>query len=306
MISGTTFTHRQANWLDLDSDKVFEDLLSCDFDIIRLGCYWSDIEKEKGTYDFAEIVKLLALCERKGQKVLLTVGMKAPRWPEFYFPEWISQKDPEQVETEVLAFIQKGIDKLSRFSCIRYWQVENEPLDPSGPSNLKISEELLKKEVALVRSLDSRPIVVTVWGNALTKRNSFTIAETLADIVGIDLYYKTPFWKSFYKGPWDNDRAIAQVITKCSKPVWITELQAEPWERHGKEFTSSTPESITVALLEKNIERADRLEPEALFLWGYEYWMYRRNVGDTGYLDVVKKRLKRSKAGDQRVSDQMS
>lgn len=305
MISGTTFTPRQAHWLELDSDTIFDSLLDMSFDVIRLGCYWEEIEKEKGIYDFCSIEKLLKKCEDRQQKVILVIGMKSPRWPEFYFPEWIIKKDPEYVETEVLRFIQKGIETLKHFSCITHWQVENEPLDPSGPDNLKISEKLLEKEIARVRILDPRPIVVTVWGNLLSKRSSFRIAEKLADIVGIDVYYKTPFWKRMYKGPWDTDRTIAKLIATCTKPVWISELQAEPWERHGKEFTSSTPESITVALLEKNIERAERLKPAALFLWGYEYWMYRRNVGDTGYLDVVKQWVKQNKAGDQRVSDQM-
>lgn len=234
----------------------------------------------------------------------MVIGMKAPRWPEFYFPEWIIKKDPEHVETEVLRFIQKGIETLKHFSCITHWQVENEPLDPSGPDNLKISDELLEKEIARVRNLDARPIVVTVWGNFLSKRSSFRIAEKLADIVGIDVYYKTPFWKGMYKGPWDTDRTIAKLIATCTKPVWISELQAEPWERQGKDFRHPYPESINLPQLKKNILRAQRLHSEGLFFWGYEYWMYRNVCGDSSFLTAIEDVILENKVVDRQTPDQ--
>ena len=298
MIHGITYTPRQAKWLDLDTEKTFAELLEWGFDVIRLGCYWNEIEKEKGVYDFTEIEKLLKQCEEKAQNVVLTVGMKAARWPEYYFPEWMEAPRPDTVEKEVLAFVDMCIKKLKKYACITHWQVENEPLDPSGPNHWQISDGLLEKEVTLVRSLDNRPIIINVWGNLLTKRDCFKKAENLADIVGINLYYKTPFWRRLYIGPRDSQFVLKREIKKCSKPVWITELQAEPWERSGKDFRSDSPESISPPLLRKNIEKAVTLGAEAILLWGCEYWVFQKKRGNREYEDIAKKLLSQNRVQD--------
>lgn len=296
MIIGTTFSHRHAKWLELSVEQTFKDILSLRFDVIRLGLYWDEIEKEKRVYDFTSITSLLDLCQKHNQKVILTIGMKAPRWPEYYLPQWISSQS--EAEEQVFSFIQESINKLSSYSCITHWQVENEPLDPSGPQRMSIRYEVLKEEVTLVRSLDSRPIVINVWGNLLTFRNSFARAKELADVVGVNLYYKTPFWKYFYVGPWNRARTLKQQILTCPKPVWITELQAEPWERKGKDFRADNPETISVSLLKQYIAKAYRLDAEGIFLWGSEYWVYRKQKKDMRIWNCVQEILTQNKAQD--------
>jgi hypothetical protein len=298
MIHGTTYALRQAKWLGLDTQETFDKVLDLKPDILRLGCYWSDIEKEKGKYDFTEIETLLKACEKSQQSVVLTIGMKAPRWPEFYLPSCMKGLSPENVEKEVLAFIEKGIKTLQEYSCITHWQVENEPFDPSGPLQWKISESLLKKEVVLTRSLDTRPIIVNVWGNLLTRRDSFKKVEKIADIVGINLYYKTPFLGPFYQGPRNNEWTLRRVIRSCSKPVWVTELQAEPWERAGKDFRSERPESISPTQMQKNIDAAKGLGVEGILLWGCEYWLFQKKRGNNTYEKVAKKFFSQSTTQD--------
>lgn len=61
--------------------------------------------------------------------------MKAPRWPEYYFPSWVMDKTPEGAREYVLQFIKTVIEKFKKYLCISAWQVENEPLDPSGAAN---------------------------------------------------------------------------------------------------------------------------------------------------------------------------
>lgn len=296
MIRGTTYAPRQAKWLDLSPEETFEQILTWDMDILRLGCYWNEIEKEEGIYEFSEIEDLLNVCEKKNQRVILSIGMKAARWPEYYLPEWIDTSHPDVVEHLVLAFIKKCIIQLKHYSCITHWQVENEPLDPSGPNQWQISEKVLEKEITVVRSLDSRKIIITLWGNSLSKRGYVPIAQDMADIIGLDIYYRTPFWKQIYRGPADSEKSLKHLIKNCTKPVWVTELQAEPWERSGKDFRSDNPESISPQRMKNNIEKARVLGAEAILLWGCEYWIYQKRRGNSMYENIAREFFSQSKA----------
>src|SRR5690606_18841192 len=129
---------------------------------------------------------IVEIFEQAQQPLVITLGVKAPRWPEFYYPAWIEHKTTSHESTRIaiLTLIEKTMQQLQKFSCITHWQVENEPLDPSGPEQEKISLDFLKAEIALVRSLDARPIIVSVWGNDAIKRGFLPALAPLADIIG--------------------------------------------------------------------------------------------------------------------------
>ena len=109
-------------------------------------------------------------------------------------------------------------------------------------------------------------------------------ACTLADIVGLDMYYKVfvtrQFSKSFYMGPRDSSEEIRKHLSQHKKPLWITELQAEPWEHNHKAYLSENPGSINPERLQKNVAEVTIMQPEAIFLWGSEYWLWKKNQGD--------------------------
>jgi hypothetical protein len=289
MLLGTTFSHKQAKWLELDCVSSFKTLLTMNFGVLRLCCYWDEIEKKEGIYDFSSIKQLLDICVEKNQKVLLTIGMKAPRWPEFYIPSWVKNRE----EAYVLSFIQKTVTELSSYSCITHWQVENEPLDQSGPRKRAIKQELLLREVLLVKQLDRRPILVTFWGNSGIKKKLHNAIIEHTDIVGLDLYYKQFITKqlgiSVYIGPRDSDSQIDIYISQATKPIWITELQAEPWEASDLEYKSAQPKSIDPQRLRSNFERIRQMNPEAILLWGSEYWLWKAKQGDRGMMEMVRK-----------------
>ncbi len=277
---GWTYSHRQATWLGIDPEEGLRTVLSWNPTIVRLGIYWDESEPEPGVYTFSHVEKLLKICEEEKQPVLMSIGMKAPRWPEFYFPDHVVS-DPENSETQAraLAFIEQALGEVQGFSCITHWQVENEPLDPSGPDSAKIPPEFLERECRLVRSLDSREIVVNLWGNDVLSRGLLPTASELGDIVGLDLYYtqhlKTLFGKNLYGRPRASDAMLKNMVAASPKPVWITELQAEPWEKDEAGYRADSPESMNEMELAKNIERARALGVETCILWGAEYWIWR-------------------------------
>lgn len=284
MIHGTTYSHVYAKQLGLDLQESFQQALDFKFDIIRLCCYWNEIQPTQESFDISAIEKLLQKCEEQQQKVILSIGMKAPRWPEFYIPQWIKSKDPQVAFPYTLQYIEKLVSILKHFSCITYWQVENEPMDPQWPENTVITFDMLKQEVDLVRQLDpTRKIMINLWGNHLTHRGLFPKIEQLADVIGLDIYYNQAITKNIfgkiiktYTGPNDSDKTIKNIIQRSSKPVFIAELQAEPWEHDIVIPKIKNPKSMNESLLRDNYARARALGVTGILFWGFEYWLWKK------------------------------
>jgi hypothetical protein len=139
----------------------------------------------------------------------------------------------------VLSFVQRSARVLGKYPVVKIWQVENEPLDPAGPLWLRIDRKLLVEEVSMVKKgISDRKILINLWGGELSKRQLYLKVSSLADIVGLDIYFKTPLASFFglfnlFSGPFDSDKTIKTIISKIKrsgKEVWLAELQAEPWE----------------------------------------------------------------------------
>lgn len=291
---GITFSQPHLEYLGIPIDLAIKEALKYNFSHIRLGAYWNRLEASLGHYDFRELLSLLNHFEKAQQPIILTLGVKAPRWPEFYWPDFIINKNTNNSETQtlLLRFIKQVIEETKSFTCITHWQIENEPLDPSGPENLTISKSFLKQEIELLKQLDSRPVIINLWGNDLLVRGFFENAAELADEVGIDLYYKQFFTqilgKNIYRGPSQKDGALNKLIKSIKKPVWITELQAEPWEKNEQNYLSKNPGSINPEQLKENILRANQLPVKEILLWGFEYWLWRKQQGDNRYLEIIR------------------
>ncbi|MFH1551648.1 MAG: hypothetical protein ABIC36_02105 [bacterium] len=294
---GITFSHTHLNYLKIPINDTLDFALEMGFSHLRLGSYWQEIEKSKGLYNFSVLEDLLNRCEKTRQKVIMNVGVKSPRWPEFYWPRYLKEKNFNNSEARkrTLLFIEKLVKTLKNFSCITHWQVENEPLDPSGQKNLAIPFDFLKEEVELVRKLDNRPIILTLWANDLESRQLFLDVLPISDMIGLDLYYKqfmkSDKGKSFYEGPRTSDDYLREIVKTSSKEVIITELQAEPWEKDEKGYLSKNPQSISPKLLESNLQKALSLGTKEILLWGFEYWYYQKSRGDNRYLEMIKKYL---------------
>lgn len=281
-IIGSSFSQHHLNHIGISPHEALTTYSQLGLTWIRLGCYWNETEIIQGTYRFNELDTLVAQCKNQGISIVMTVGMKAPRWPEFYIPHWLKKKPHDAaIESPLFSFINKTIVHFKQQKHIRYWQVENEPLDPSGPHHWAIPFDTLAKEVALVRQLDSeRSIIINLWGNELISRNLYPYTLRIADVVGIDLYPRVP-GPLGYRGPQDSDERLRQIflsLRAAGKQVWVSELQAEPWGLRA----SCLPEHIT-----QNTQWAMQFKPDALWYWGYEYWYQRKLMGDESYWNAI-------------------
>jgi hypothetical protein len=280
---GFSLSKGQCDWLGVNYKDILNKLKDTKLNVVRLGLYWNEIEKEKDVYDFSEAEEIVNYASSLGYEIILTVGAKAPRWPEFYIPEYLLseyknvQSIPEEIlSPRLLKFLEASVLRFKDVRSITTWQVENEPLDASGPHQISLSSALLQQEIDLVRSLDTRPILVTIWGNDMKKRNTLKKLYKLTgvDLAGFDLYPKRPMFFRFSK-PDLKSKDILEMNVELKNngivPI-MTELQAEPWEE-GFDYTQY-PErikSISLEQIQKNISEYKDLGYETILLWGIEY-----------------------------------
>ena len=50
---GASFSHPHLKYLELDPLKAIKEFKSLNLEWIRLGCYWSEMEKVKNKFDFS-------------------------------------------------------------------------------------------------------------------------------------------------------------------------------------------------------------------------------------------------------------
>ena len=293
---GTTFSHRQLQHLSCSVSDSLEKAIELDFDYLRICTYWDEIEKDEGKYDWSQLETILNTCQKKQQSVVLTLGVKAPRHPEFYFPNWIKDKDLDNKKTQqkILSFVKQTLKKFKNLSCIKYYQIENEALDPSGPDNQKIPLSLLKKEINIVKKFDHKKTIISLWGNELSRRKLLPKLAKTTDIIALDLYYqqfvKKIFNKSFYMGPLDSQKKLANLLSKIDQEIWIMELQAEPWEAGEQGYLAQNPQSISPDKIKTFYQKASQLPISTIFFWGFEYWYYQSSQkNNNSYLETISK-----------------
>jgi hypothetical protein len=324
---GTTYSHRQSGYLEIDWKETYLEILKLGFYTVRLGAYWDEIEAVEGTYDFSTLDWQVAEARKRNVPVVLTVGMKAPRWPEFFIPRWLDEKirvkpggevtrDPVLRE-KTLEFVRRVVLRYRDEPAVRYWQVENEALDRSGPKYWWIGPAFLREEIDLVRSLDGdrkRPIILTVatYPNtflfllARFRLDTHPIYQNLelCDILGINVYpvVGQMFWKfKLYFWTRPEERAeyfskVLKLVKKKGKRVWIMELQAEPWEPGMLvHMTKERPPSGWPEVARESFSEFRRLGFPVIFFWGAEYWYYRSiRQEDAHWWDMARDVLRKS------------
>ncbi len=286
---GITFSSHYTDELGLDIEQTYSTLvMELGVSNVRLPLYWSDIEKAPSEFDWSVSDSLVALSESEDVNLTVVVGMKVPRWPECYVPDWAEGFDEDHQQQAVLSFIKEAVNRYKDSSAVVRWQVENEPFFPYGECPL-ISIEQFKQRVELVRSLDARPIMVTVSGEI----GPWLESAQAADVLGISMYRQTwndlygyfvyPISPEFYF-------ARATLVRDNVDAVIVSELQAEPWfpEPIRSRPLTDWYHYFTAEMFETNVRFAQEAGLPEVYLWGAEWWVALHNAGDDRLWQVAK------------------
>jgi hypothetical protein len=303
---GFTLSPTQAGYLGMPWDRTMKAALDLRPEVVRIGAYWRQIERRPGTYDFRSLDALLEGAAAEGRKIVLTVGMKAPRWPEYYIPRWLERgrdlpdrsivSDDPEVRRHTLAFIAQVVERYRDSDAVAFWQIENEPLDSSGPHGWRIAPKFLEEEIALVRALDhrDRPIISTM----LVPTHPLAMLPPLrrpvedrarrimnhADILGIDVYpslgiraFGRDLYFNFIQFPWESLAVrLKEQAGARDKPVWVMEAQAEPWEPGLLTYTDAPQSrSVNAETAAAVYQRLRDARFENILFWGVEHWFMR-------------------------------
>jgi len=290
---GASFSKSYAESLGLDWKQTYlallDDLKVSNF---RLSSYWSEIEKSRGVYDFSDLDFMVQNAAERNRKIVFTLGLRQPRWPECHVPSWAGDMPWQDKQGLVLEFVKKTVERYKDQPAIEAWQVENEFFVKWFGICPKGEEGFLTRELDLVRSLDSRPIILTDSGEL----SWWFKAARGADIFGTTMYRKVyapwgvaqwPYPPVYYSRLGKLVRAFAGF-----ERMIIAELQAEPWAKTTLKDDSTAVNYITFdpEQFKKNIAFASRSGIPEAYLWGGEWWYYMKTVrGVDDYWDIAKK-----------------
>lgn len=275
---GMTFSHRYASGLGLDWKETYLALLD-DVGVrkLRIPVYWDLVEKEPKSYDWSEIDWQLAEAEKRDAEVILSIGLKVPRWPECHIPGWVGD-DTDTRRGALLRFMMKAVERYKGHSEVAVWQVENEPFLPFGICP-PFDADFLDQEVALVKMLDpSRPVLLTDSGElslwvAPASRGDMFGTTLYRDIYSKNVggYFTYPIGPNFFRAK----EQLVRLLTD-QENFSVIELQGEPW---ASGWIAEIPleeqfRTMTEDKLRENVDYARQVGFRDIYLWGGEWWYW--------------------------------
>ena len=281
---GVNFSQAQAEFLKLDWKKMYVAILK-DLGVrhIKLMTNWDWVEGKEGEFYFDDIDWQLSQAKKYNAKIIYVVGMKTGRWPECHLPAWANTISKEEQQKRILNYINSVVLRYRSDKTIIAWQAENEPLFKFGECPW-YDKDFLKKEVALVKSLDPiRPVIVSDSG----EQSLWLEAASIGDIVGTTLYRKV--WVhvtdtvGFYidlpfspKSYWIKAEIIKRLF---GKKVINIELQAEPWFPNVFKGLplEEQEKTMNIKQFRKNIEYAEQTGLDEFYFWGTEWWYWMKD-----------------------------
>ena len=295
---GATFSKRTANDYGLDWQKTFLDVLD-DLKVkkIRLIAYWDEVEKTEGKFDFQDLDWQVDKVSKRGAEIILAVGRRLPRWPECFEPDWAKNLIQEEKQEKILDYIKETINHYKDNKNIIIWQIENEPFLRTFGECPWPDKKFLDREIALAKYLDpstssgqGRPIMITESGEFST----WIGGAKRADILGTSVYRKVYGKLGYVKYPipavfYQRKSNLIKLLFDIEEIIAI-EVQAEPWgQKPSKEMTLQEQDiSLGLKQFEEMIEYTKNTGFDKAYLWGVEWWYWKKINGDDRFWQKAK------------------
>ncbi|MEW5805615.1 MAG: hypothetical protein AB1721_02740 [Patescibacteria group bacterium] len=293
---GIVYSYKQAEEFGFEPNQLYLEILD---DLkpkyLRVIAYWDRIEKQKDEYDFSELDFQIQETERRQAKITLILGEKVPRWPECHYPDWAAGLSRQNQQEQILELISLIGARYKDSSALEFWQVENEPFLAYGKCPA-YDKDFYKKELAAIKSISSKPIVVTSSGELDSWLRSFIYG----DIVGFSVYRRFFVSLPFTRIGLDYPLPPLFYQTKAKafnlffkKDIMVTEFQLEPWLDKPIVETSSEDQ---FAELDFNrfvdyLEYARKTRIKRIYFWGIEWWYWLKQNSQPEFLDYVKENI---------------
>lgn len=290
LVVGATFIPNYARYFDLDPEETMRAIID-DLGIkrLRLVGYWSDIERDRGVYDFSELDWQMRLAEERDVKISLSLGLRQPRWPECHMPHWAQEMPGQSWYNPLENFISAVVNRYKNSPALDSYQLENEYFMSTFGICPDFNRDRLVNEFNLVKSLDpNTPLLVSRSNNASP---SWPVGEPRADTVAISIYkrvwdevvtrryfeYPIPAWfYAFLAGATELTTGRNTIIHELQTEAWIPDtidgIKMAPIEEQNK---SMSPE-----MLKDRIRYGEATGMRTMDLWGVEWWYWRMTKHD--------------------------
>lgn len=289
---GVTFSTKFSDELGLDQKETYTAILDeLKVKNIRIPVYWDELEKNEGVYDFTNYDYLINEGEKRNVKFIISIGRRVPRWPECHSPAWLNRKSDVEAQTLTLDMLKAVVNHYKDRSSIEYWQVENEPFLGTFGVCPPLDQNFLEREFELVRSLDSRKIIITASGEL----GNWKKEASIGDIFGSTLYrvvYNSWFGFIRYPLPTAYYKIKAKIAGLIPERLMVLELQAEPWVPEGNMIyltTNDINKSMSVDQFKANLQYSINLNFQRTYIWGVEWWYWQKKYGNPQYWQIAEK-----------------
>ncbi|HEX4774370.1 MAG TPA: beta-galactosidase [Candidatus Saccharimonadales bacterium] len=283
---GVSFIPDYAQSLGINPQQTMDALIGIGVKQFRLVSYWSDGEPQPGHYDFSQLDWEFHKAEAAHAKIILTVGLRQPRWPECHAPGWADTSKPDsQWQPQLETYMQKVIERYKNSPSLQSYQLENEYFLQGFGSCTNFDRQRLISEDNLIKRLDPKhPIIIGRSNNSL----GFPTGQPQPDEFSI----------SIYKRVWD--AGVTHRYLEYPQPAWfygflagtqkiflhkdmvIGELQAEAWPPNGQTIQQTSlaeqNKSLDAKRLKDRFQYGQATGMKQIELWGAEYWYYRLTV----------------------------
>ncbi|MBI2574192.1 MAG: cellulase family glycosylhydrolase [Candidatus Wildermuthbacteria bacterium] len=283
IVWGVNFSQKHAINMKLDWKETFLALLDeLGAEHVKISIDWDMIQGDNPNFFFQDVDWQMRELEKRGAKAFLVIGNKTTRWPECHIPSWVKVLPKDQQQSAALRLVKGLVERYKNSPALEMWQAENEPFFPFGECQWS-DIDFVKKEVALIKSLDQKhPVVITASGEwSLWRRSSI-----IGDMTGSTLYRRVwfsfpktslPQWFIRYPFPpvfyW---RRALLADKLFSKKVIVGELQAEPWSQKLLYDTTVEEQAKTMnpEFFREIVSYAKRTGLNTFYLWGSEWWYW--------------------------------
>jgi Cellulase (glycosyl hydrolase family 5) len=311
---GATFIRMNAEHLKLDWKKAYKAVIQ-DLGIhhVRLPVYWDQIEPEPGVFDWDSLDWQMQAAEQADAKILLAIGHRVPRYPECYAPAWTAHLDDAAFKDALFQMLKSTVRHFKDNPALEAWQVENEPhanvMGKTWGVNCRQILSYWSEEIKFVRAVDQNrhPIVATYTDTPWVVGQQRPTLKAPTDIIGITMFEKVFFKSPIFNGyvePYKQLGPISPIsltyqnmlAQRQGKPLWVVELQAEPWGPNGPYDNSESEayKTMNPELLRTIWQRATSAGISRIYFWGVEWWMAEKARGNSAMWETGKSLIQNS------------